>query len=123
MKSLALLAASLPLIFASPIDIDERSLEKRATTLCGQWDQLTQGQYTFFTDGWGWSGATSGSQCLTFNSISGNEVSWSTNWTWAGGSSQVKSYAQAQFNPGVVLSSVKSIPSTWDWSCVKQCYA
>nr|AWN00461.1 xyloglucanase GH12 [Aspergillus cervinus] len=88
-----------------------------ATTYCGQWDSVTEGNYILYNDLWGESAATSGSQCFTYNSLSGNTLSWSTSWTWAGGSSSVKSFANAalQFTPKQ-LSSISSIDTTWTWS-------
>lgn len=70
-----------------------------------------------YQDLWGESAATSGSQCTTVNSLSGSTLNWSTSWTWAGGSSSVKSYANAAltFTPKQ-LSAIKSIPIVWDWS-------
>lgn len=64
---------------------------------------------------WGES-AGSGSQCTKVNSISGSGVGWSTTWTWSGGSSSVKSYA----NSGVaftkkLVSQVGSIPTSAQW--------
>src|ERR1700761_2449583 len=49
-------------------------LEKRATTICGQWDSLVEGQYTIYQDLWGEASATSGGQCSTVNSLSGTTL-------------------------------------------------
>jgi xyloglucan-specific endo-beta-1,4-glucanase len=94
------------------------TLEKRATTICGQWDSVQTGSYTLYQDLWGESAATSGSQCSTFNSLNGNTISWSTSWTWVGGPYSVKSYANVvvKQSTGYQISSLSSIPSTWDWS-------
>lgn len=91
------------------------SLEKRASTYCGQWDSVTTGAYTLYNNLWGESAGT-GSQCTTYNSLSGNTLSWSTAWSWAGGSSSVKSYANARITVNKALSAIKTIPSTWKWS-------
>ncbi|KAF7117015.1 hypothetical protein CNMCM5793_005662 [Aspergillus hiratsukae] len=88
-----------------------------ATTFCGQWDSVTEGNYILYNNLWGESSATSGSQCTTFESLSGNTIVWNTKWSWSGGQGQVKSFANAalQFTPKT-LSSISSIDSTWKWS-------
>lgn len=92
-------------------------IKPRATAMCGQWDTTTAGNYTIYQDLWGEDNASSGSQCTTVNGITNGTLSWSTNWTWAGGSSSVKSYANVALTTiGKELSTVSSIPSTWDWS-------
>jgi len=107
-----LVAASVVLANPTPV------LEKRATTICGQWDTVETGTYTVYQDLWGESAATSGSQCTTVTSDNGGTLEWSTSWTWAGGSSSVKSYANAVVSQstGIKLSTITSIPTTWDWS-------
>ncbi|KIN04302.1 glycoside hydrolase family 12 protein [Oidiodendron maius Zn] len=93
------------------------TLEKRATTICGQWDSVVTGTYTVYQDLWGESAATSGSQCTTVNSDTSGTLSWSTSWTWAGGSSSVKSFANAVVSASVKqISAIGSIPTTWHWS-------
>jgi len=93
------------------------SLKDRATTICGQWDTVVQGTYTVYQDLWGEAQATSGSQCTTVTGLSGSKLAWSTSWTWDGGSTDVKSYANAAIQGiGKQLSAVTSIPTTWDWS-------
>jgi len=93
------------------------SLKPRSTTICGQWDTVTEGTYTVYQDLWGEAQATSGSQCTTVTGLTGSTLAWSTSWTWAGGSSDVKSYANAALQDiGKELSGISSIPSTWDWS-------
>ncbi|KUI56554.1 Xyloglucan-specific endo-beta-1,4-glucanase A [Cytospora mali] len=93
------------------------ALSARSTELCDSWDELTEGQYTIYQNNWGASSATSGSQCTTFDSISGTTVVWSTSWSWEGGSSSVKSYSNVALESvNKKLSAVSSIPSTWKWS-------
>lgn len=108
----AVLATSA-VVLASPTPV----LEKRATTICGQWDTVETGTYTIYQDLWGESAATSGSQCTTVTSDSSDTLVWSTSWTWAGGSTSVKSYANAVVSQstGIKLSTITSIPTTWDW--------
>ncbi|KAK7744994.1 hypothetical protein SLS53_003228 [Cytospora paraplurivora] len=109
--------ASLVLAATSALAAPSSSLINRSTELCDSWDSLTEGQYTVYQNNWGASNADSGSQCTTFNSISGTTVSWSTSWTWTGGSSSVKSYSNiALEDVNKQLKSVSSIPSTWKWS-------
>ncbi|PQE23471.1 glycosyl hydrolase family 12 protein [Rutstroemia sp. NJR-2017a BBW] len=96
--------------------VPTKTLDKRATTICGQWDTVATGTYTVYQDLWGISGY-SGSQCSTVNSYSSGTIAWSTSWSWSGGSSQVKSYA----NVGLTMtakqvSAISSIPTTWKWS-------
>jgi xyloglucan-specific endo-beta-1,4-glucanase len=87
-----------------------------ATQFCDQWGSVTEGNYILYNNLWGQAQATSGSQCTTFESLSGNTIVWNTKWSWSGGQGQVKSFANAalQFTPKK-LSSVKSIDSTWKW--------
>lgn len=120
-----LLVASV--VVASPTPTLERAasnvdtaLEKRSTTFCGSYGSETAGQYTFYHNNWGASYATSGSQCTTFNDLVSNTVSWSTSWTWAGGSSNVKSYSNvAVADVNKQLSSISTINSIWKWRYVK----
>lgn len=51
------------------------------------------------------------------NSFSGNDLTWQTSWTWAGGSSQVKSYANAGLNfTPKQISAITSIPIKFYWT-------
>lgn len=94
----------------------ESALRARSTELCDSWDEVTAGQYTIYQNNWGAAEATSGSQCTTYDSVDGTTVSWSTSWSWEGGSSSVKSYSNAALEDvNKQLSAVSSIPSTWDW--------
>ncbi|KAG6577985.1 Cell 12A endoglucanase [Phytophthora cinnamomi] len=88
-----------------------------ADDFCDQWGTTKTNDYIIYNNLWGESSATSGSQCTGLDSSSGSTVAWHTNWTWAGASSSVKSYANAalQFD-AVQLSSVSSIPTTMEYS-------
>jgi xyloglucan-specific endo-beta-1,4-glucanase len=92
------------------------TVEKRATTFCGQWDSLQTGGYTVYNNLWGKDSATSGSQCTTVDGMSGSNLVWSVSWTWQGGPYNVKSYPNAvkTITPKR-LSAVGSIPTTWSW--------
>ncbi|KAG7053429.1 glycosyl hydrolase family 12 [Colletotrichum paranaense] len=112
MKFSAILAL-LPLALASPTPT---TVEKRATTYCGQWDSAVTGTYTVYNNLWGMSSGT-GSQCTTLTGLSGSNLQWSTTWSWSGGQYNVKSYANAVVNVSKkALSAISSIPSTWNWS-------
>ncbi|KIJ62250.1 glycoside hydrolase family 12 protein [Hydnomerulius pinastri MD-312] len=110
MISVAAALLLIPFVSATPV-------QQRSTTVCGQYDTVAAGQYSLLTDLWGESGATSGSQCSTLDSVSGTTVSWSTTWTWTGGTG-VKSFSNIQLDDGInqQLSAISSMPSTWDWS-------
>lgn len=104
MISCSALLLLLPLVSAS-------ALQRRATTLCGQYDSVTSGSYTLFTDLWGEGGATSGSQCSTLESVNGDTVVWSTEWSWTGGTG-IKSFSNIQLNAGInqQLSAITTMP-------------
>lgn len=92
--------------------------ERAAVTKCGQWDTVATGSYTVFQNLWNITGFT-GSQCTTVTSDTSNSLVWSTSWSWAGGSSQVKSYANAGLNMAAKqVSAISTIPSTWKWRLV-----
>lgn len=98
--------------FAAPT----KTIAERSTQLCDQWSSLTTGGYTVYNNLWGEGNADSGSQCTTFDSLSGSTVAWSTSWSWSGGSSSVKSYANVAIEDiGKQISSVSSLSTTWDW--------
>lgn len=102
-------------VLASPTPT--QTVDKRATTFCGQWDSLQTGGYTVYNNLWGMSSATSGSQCTTVTGMSGSNLVWSTSWTWAGGQYNVKSYANAVLTTTAKqLSAISSMPTAWTWS-------
>lgn len=110
-----LLAASTAV--AAPTDLSsvDSDLAKRATTYCDAFGSFSSAYYTFYHNNWGAASGT-GSQCTTFSSTSGQTVSWSTSWSWSGGSNQVKSYSNvAVTNVNKQLSAVNSINSVWKW--------
>jgi xyloglucan-specific endo-beta-1,4-glucanase len=104
------------LVLAAPAPAPDKTLKPRSTQICGQWDSVVTGTYTVYQDLWGESAATSGSQCTTVDSLTSGTIVWSTSWSWAGGSSSVKSYANvALTTTGVQLSSISTIPTVWDY--------
>lgn len=103
---------------AEPVDFTPtrtQPLEKRATTVCGQWDSVQTGTYTIYNNLWGKDSGT-GSQCLTVDGITSGLVKWSTSWSWSGGPYNVKSYPNAVLSaPAARVSAISSIPSKWQW--------
>jgi len=67
---------------------------------------------------WGKDKSTSGSQCTYYEGAVDSGIKWSTEWTWNGGENDVKSYAYAgrQLTKGNLVSKVKSLPTTINWS-------
>lgn len=137
MKSFAL-AALAGLALATPTP----TVDKRATTFCGQWDSVQTGSYSkycqhhlllavaafckcaglivtatvLYNNLWGKDSGT-GSQCTTFNSLSGSTIAWSTSWSWSGGNYNVKSYANAVIQASAKqISAISSIPTKWAYS-------
>lgn len=88
--------------------------EKRDS--CGQWDTISASPYTLYNDLWNEASGT-GWGCIGLDYQSGSQISWHAVWTWSGDSSAVKSYPNAilaDYTP-LQLSSVTSIPTTWEW--------
>ncbi|KAF2660081.1 glycoside hydrolase family 12 protein [Lophiostoma macrostomum CBS 122681] len=111
-SSLSVAAGLASLAVATPT----QTIEKRADS-CGQWDSVVTGSYTLYQDLWGTSSATSGSQCSGVDGLSSSTLKWHTKWSWAGGSSNVKSYANIVTSiTQKSLSSISSMASTWKWT-------
>ncbi|KAN0102316.1 glycoside hydrolase family 12 protein [Hyaloscypha variabilis] len=111
--------AALPLFFSVVLAAPTKTfpLQARSTTLTGSFASVVTGAYTVYQNLWGEADATSGSQTLTLDSESDGTVVWSTSWTWAGGSDDVKSYDNiALTTTGVKISSISSIPTVYHWS-------
>ncbi|KAK0444244.1 glycoside hydrolase family 12 protein [Desarmillaria tabescens] len=110
---------SVVLCFVSLVSAAPSELQKRLDTLthCGQYDSVNTGTYTLYLNQWGKNGATSGQSCAAVTSTSGNNIAWTTSWTWSGGDG-VKSYTNINANKGinVKLSAISSIKSSWAWS-------
>ncbi|PSR94351.1 xyloglucanase 2, partial [Coniella lustricola] len=89
----------------------------RATSICGQWDSVPTGVYTVYQDLWNEDAGT-GSQCTTIDSLDDSDVlSWSTEWSWSGASTQVKSFANTVTNFTITtLESISTIDTIWSWS-------
>ncbi|KAI1825730.1 family 12 glycosyl hydrolase [Xylaria intraflava] len=112
MKSFILASALTALALATPTP----TIDKRATSLCGQWDSVETGSYIVYNNLWGESAGT-GSQCTTVDGLSGSSLSWSTSWSWSGGQYNVKSFANVVVQAAVKqISAISSIPTTWSYS-------
>ncbi|PBK71480.1 concanavalin A-like lectin/glucanase [Armillaria solidipes] len=111
---------SAVLCFISLVSAAPSELQKRLdiSTHCGQYDSVNTGIYTLYLNQWGKNGATSGQSCAAVTSTSGNNVAWTTSWTWSGSGDGVKSYTNINANNGVnvKLSAINSIKSSWTWS-------
>ncbi|KAJ7646816.1 endocellulase [Roridomyces roridus] len=92
-----------------------------AQTITGQYDCLPAGGFTLCQNLWG-EAAGVGSQKSTLASSSTASVSWSTNYTWANGPNNVKSYANvlSTTSKGVQLQNVASAPTAWNWNYTSQ---
>ncbi|KAJ7747768.1 endocellulase [Mycena metata] len=96
-----------------------------AQTITGQFDCLPAGGYTLCQNLWGkgnLAAAGVGSQQSTLTSSSTQTVGWQTNYTWANGPNNVKSYANVQSNAskGVQLQNIASAPTSWNWTYAAQ---
>lgn len=87
MKFLYSLAALAAVAIAAPHPVADmeptktQPLEKRATTVCGQWDSVQTGGYTVYNNLWGQDAGT-GSQCLTVDGMYSGLLRWSATWSW-----------------------------------------
>ncbi|CAI5724844.1 unnamed protein product [Hyaloperonospora brassicae] len=85
-----------------------------AAETCDQWGQTKSGDYIIYNNLWGSSAATEGGkQCTGLDSASGNTIAWHSTWTWNGGNTSVKSFANAALTfDAAPLTEVTSIPSS-----------
>ncbi|KAJ3809688.1 glycoside hydrolase family 12 protein [Lentinula aff. lateritia] len=113
------LIASVNLVLSSPVPESNSGLSKRGAVLTAQFATESE-VYRFILENnlWGEAAATSGSQSSQATATNGDSVTWETTYTWEGGPSDVKSYANLDFreNLGQSLASITSIPTTWSWS-------
>ncbi|KAF8435117.1 glycoside hydrolase family 12 protein [Boletus edulis BED1] len=95
------------------------ALARGRTTLTGQWTCLTRGNYELCNNQWGMANGI-GNQSATLISTSGNDISWSTTYTWADNESDVKSYTNVESTTakGMPLCDITSAPTTWNWEYV-----
>ncbi|KDQ52790.1 glycoside hydrolase family 12 protein [Jaapia argillacea MUCL 33604] len=87
-----------------------------STSLTGQYTCVTIGNYELCGNQWGIANGV-GSQNATLISASGNDISWSTTYTWADNENDVKTFTNALSNTakGVQLSAITSAETTYDW--------
>ncbi|KAJ7681534.1 glycoside hydrolase family 12 protein [Mycena olivaceomarginata] len=116
----ALLAVNVN-VNASPVFHNTSHLvEKRGAVLTGQFSSESEinGRFVLENNLWGESAATSGSQSSQVTATNGNAVTWHTTYTWAGGPTSVKSYANLDLKMGLghMLGGITSIPTAWSWS-------
>ncbi|KAJ7188781.1 endocellulase [Mycena filopes] len=92
-----------------------------AQTITGANDCLAAGRYTLCQNLWGAASGV-GSQQSTLTGTTTSTVSWRTNYTWADGPSDVKSYANVISNTakGVRLANISSLATSWEWSYASQ---
>lgn len=110
-QSLTTLALAATTALAAPTGLAPRDL----VIQCGQYQQLSNGPYTLYTNGWSWSSGQ-GNQCSSIWSRDGSRLTWSTSWSWSGTPTQVKSYTNVETNiQKKQLSQYKSMPTYWTW--------
>ncbi|KAI9694897.1 MAG: hypothetical protein M1822_000513 [Bathelium mastoideum] len=117
MKSLAFINL-LPSVLALPSPSKVLSL-RAGPSQCGAFTSIATGPFTVYANEWGASTTgTTGSQCSYIDSLSSsNSLAWHTTWTWAGSSSQVKTYTNVETSlTQKAVSQYKSIPTTWTWN-------
>ncbi|KAJ7778277.1 glycoside hydrolase family 12 protein [Mycena metata] len=113
---LSALLLLVPFVASAPTDVAERATAIDTSSHCGQFDSVVAGSYTLFLDQWGAAGASSGSDCANFVSLTGTTVSWKTVWTWTSGSSTgVKSFTNINLNTNL-NKQLSAISTTWTWS-------
>ncbi|KAJ7653826.1 endocellulase [Mycena rosella] len=97
------------------------SLGATAQTIAGQYDCLPAGGFTLCQNLWG-ELAGVGSQQSTLMSSTEQTVQWATNYTWANGPNNVKSYANVESiaSKGVQLQNIASAPTSWAWNYTTQ---
>ncbi|GIF15454.1 GH12 family glycosyl hydrolase domain-containing protein [Actinoplanes teichomyceticus] len=82
-------SSAAPTATAKPIATAGRGPEN-----CTDYAALVRGQYWVNNNVWGRADGA-GNQCVWENGLSGDNLSWGTNWTWSGDTTKVKSYASA----------------------------
>ncbi|KAI1438271.1 endoglucanase [Xylaria sp. CBS 124048] len=88
-----------------------------AQDLCGQFSAYTSSNgYYFNNNAWG-SSAGSGSQCTHVDKLLNPGVQWHTQWNWAGGDSNVKSYPYSgrTLSKKQLVTSIASMPTKAQW--------
>ena len=118
MKATTLLALLPSLALASPaVSLAPRQQRGGVKTLCGQYDYWSNNEYEANNNLWGKGSAQSGSQCTYIDSVSGQNVAWSSTWQWQGGPDNVKSYVYVgrKVTRGRKISQISSMPTSISW--------
>jgi xyloglucan-specific endo-beta-1,4-glucanase len=89
----------------------------QTVTLCDQYAYYQTNGYEFNNNLWGRGSASSGSQCTYVDGYTGNGVKWRSDWQWAGGDNNVKSYVYSgrQITKKLV-SQLTNLQTTTQWS-------
>jgi len=95
----------------------EATAVQAQVSLCSLYAYHAEAGYEVLNNLWGKDSATSGSQCTYFDGTTASGIKWSTQWTWAGGNDNVKSYPYAGkiLEKGKIVSQVKSMPTNVTW--------
>ncbi|CAL1703247.1 unnamed protein product [Somion occarium] len=113
-----LFTSALVAVYSAPVG-EETTLAKRGAVLTAQFATETEanGAYILENNLWGMSAATSRSQSSRVTAVNDHTITWHTTYTWTGGPSQVKSFANLDMrqNLGKQLSAVESVPTVWNW--------
>ncbi|KAF9265906.1 glycoside hydrolase family 12 protein [Marasmius fiardii PR-910] len=119
-KTFGVFLLTLSVALAVPVADQEKELVKRGAVLTQQFatESEANGRFILENNLWGESAATSGSQTSQVTATNGNTITWHTTYSWVGGPSQVKSYANLDLRQGLGkrISDIGSIPTTWSWS-------
>jgi xyloglucan-specific endo-beta-1,4-glucanase len=109
---LSSLVAAAPSVLPS-----ERVAPRQVASLCELYGYWSGNGYEVLNNLWGKDTASSGSQCTYVNGASANGIQWSSKWEWQGAPNNVKSYVYAgrQFERGIKVNSVKTMPTSISW--------
>jgi xyloglucan-specific endo-beta-1,4-glucanase len=97
---------------------------------CTDFAALIRGKYWINNNTWGKADGT-GSQCVWENGLSGDDLSWGTDWTWSGDATKVKSYASAVLGwhwgtkatgtgLPIQLSAGKAVRTSWNFTVTQK---
>lgn len=86
----------------------------QSSTRCGNFDSISRGIYTVYNLVFGFP--SSGSQCITANSLLNLVLNWSVEWTFAADGEDPISFPNAgvSFSPRSI-SNIVTFLSTWNW--------
>ncbi|KAG7449710.1 endocellulase [Guyanagaster necrorhizus] len=109
------------MLISSLLVLSTLSVIASCQTLSCQYDCATSGQYSLCQNLWGAESGV-GNQTSTLISTSGNNISWSTTWTWQNNPNNVKSYANVESttSKGKQLASITAAPTIWNWNYITE---